>query len=112
MIEKTILDYLNGVLSVPCYMERPDVQIPTSYVVIEKTGGTIINQVERATLAVQAYAGTMYDAATLNEAVKAAMLNSISLGSISSCKLNSNYNYTDTSTKQYRYQSVWDVVFY
>lgn len=112
MIEKTILDYLTEILAAPCYMERPDSQIPASYVVIEKTGGTMTNQIESATIAVQAYAGTMYDAAALNESVKSAMLNIITLDSISSCKLNSNYNYTDTSTKQYRYQSVWDVVFY
>lgn len=112
MVEKTILDYLNSALTVPCYMERPDAQIPESYVVIEKTGGTISNQIERATIAVQAYGPTLYEAAALNESIKAAMLDSITLNSISSCKLNSNYNYTDTSTKQYRYQSVWDVVFY
>lgn len=112
MIEEIIIEYLSGALNVPCYMERPDKDIPTRYVVIEKTGGSMNNHIEDATFAIQAYAGSMYSAAALNESVKRAMLDIIALDSIASCKLNSNYNYTDTSTKQYRYQSVWDVVFY
>lgn len=30
---------------------------------------------------------------------------------ISKAKLNSDYNYTDTTTKSYRYQAVYDLVF-
>jgi hypothetical protein len=55
----------------------------------------------------------MYEAATMNEEIKAAMLNSlITLGSVAKVDLNSDYNYTDTTTKTYRYQAVFDIVHY
>ena len=40
-----------------------------------------------------------------------AMDNIISLDSISKSKLNSDYNFTDTTKKQYRYQAVYDLVY-
>lgn len=110
MVEKTILDYLSGVLDVPVYMERPPEE-PKSYVLIEKTGSSAENYIESATLAVQSYAASMYDAAALNERVKAAMEGSIERPDISRCDCNSDYNYTDTTKKKYRYQAVFDIVY-
>ena len=110
MIEKTILDYLDDRLDVPVYMERPEGDIG-SLVVLEKTGSSVFNHVTSATFAVQSYAASLYDAAILNEDVKNAMDDLISLAEISSSKLNSDYNFTDTSTKDYRYQAVYDIVY-
>ena len=31
---------------------------------------------------------------------------------VASCRLNSDYNFTDTTKKQYRYQAVFDIVYY
>ena len=53
----------------------------------------------------------MYKAAELNEKVKAAMERLIELDSVSKCELNTDYNFTDTDKKQYRYQAVFDVVY-
>ena len=111
MVEKTILDYLSDVLDVPVYMERPPKE-PKSYVLIEKTGSSAENYIESATLVVQSYAASMYDAATLNCRVKAAMNGSVQLPEISCCDCNSDYNYTDTTKKKYRYQAVFDVTHY
>jgi len=112
MIEKTILDYLSDCLpDVPVYMEVP-ADRPAVFVVIEKTGSSRINHIDSATIAVQSYGATLYDAAALNERVKTAMLDSITLDSISRAALNSDYNYTDTASKHYRYQAVFDVTFY
>ena len=111
MIEKTILDYLNGVLSVPAYMERPE-NPPESYVIIEKTGSGRENRLNSATLAIKSHAPTLYGAAELNEAVKAAMDNAVSLSSVTRCRLNSDYNYTEDATRQYRYQAVFDLWHY
>lgn len=110
MVEKTILDYLSGALDVPVYMERPPVE-PKSYVLIEKTGSSTENYIESATLAIQSYAASMYDAATLNKRVKAAMERSVERPDISRCDCNSDYNYTDTTKKKYRYQAVFDIVY-
>ena len=73
MIEKTILDYLGSKLAESVYMEVPE-DPPQSFAVIEKTGSGEENGIFTATLAVQSHAETLYDAATLNETVKAAML--------------------------------------
>ena len=31
---------------------------------------------------------------------------------IAACRLNSDYNFTDTAKKKYRYQAVFDLVYY
>lgn len=112
MIEKTVLDYLTDALDgVPVYMENPETR-PDLYVVIEKTGSGKKNHICSATIAVQSYAPSMYEAAELNEYVKDAMENLTELGSVSRVALNSDYNYTDTASKHYRYQAVFDVTFY
>ncbi len=109
MIEKIILDYLSKNLSAPVSMEVQQGQ--TDFVVIEKTGSSTDNHIYSATIAVQSYGGTMYKAAELNEKVKAAMERLIELDSVSKCELNTDYNFTDTDKKQYRYQAVFDVVY-
>ena len=111
MIEKIICDYLNKELKVPAYMEEQKNK-PKSYVLIMKTGSGRSNHIMSATIAIQSYAGSLYEAAVLNETVKEAMLNIISLGEVSSCKLNSDYDFTDPETKRYRYQAVFDLVHY
>lgn len=111
MIEKTILDYLNAHVSVPCFMERPEVP-PASYVLIEKTGSTRSNHINQATLALQSYAPTLYQAAALNEEIKTIMDESIELDSVCRAQLNSDYNFTDTAAKQYRYQAAYDITHY
>ena len=57
-------------------------------------------------------ADSMYAAAKLNEEVKAIMKGIIELPEVSSCRLDSDYNFTDTATKKYRYQAVFDLVHY
>ena len=54
----------------------------------------------------------MYDAAALNEEVILAMQNLIEVDDVTHVELNSNYNYTDTTTKEYRYQAVFDITHY
>lgn len=115
MIEYSILDYLANTLSVPVYMETPeDYKNPSTkdFVRIEKTGSGKSNHIFTATFAIQSYSDTLNKAALLNEAVKNAMEGIITLDNIVSVDLNSDYNFTDTSTKQYRYQAVFDLVHY
>ena len=54
----------------------------------------------------------MYEAAALNEKVKAAMKRIIERDEISRSTLNSDYNFTDVTTKKYRYQAVYDLKYY
>lgn len=111
MIEKVLIDYLNEALTVSVYMERP-VYPPAKYVIIQKTGSSKSNQICSATIAFQSYAETLYDAASLNEEVKAAVENAVTLPEVSSAKLNSDYNFTNTASKQYRYQAVFNITHY
>lgn len=109
MIEITILNYLNGCLSVPVYMEVPE-RPPARYVVLEKTGSSKRNFIYEATFAIQSIADSLYEAAELNEEVKVVMEDLPELDQVSRSTLNSDYNFTDTTTKKYRYQAVFDLV--
>lgn len=110
MVEKIMLDYLSENLTVPVFMEEP-VDDLASYVVLEKTGSSEANHIPTATIAVQSYGGSLYDAASLNESVKAIIKDAIQLDTISAIRLNSDYNFTDTTTKKYRYQALFVVTY-
>ena len=56
--------------------------------------------------------GSMLDAMDLNEDVKEVMDGIITLDEIVRVDLNSDYNYTDDSTKEYRYQAVYQITHY
>lgn len=115
MIELTVLTYLQTCLTtsdatIPVYAEVP-VEMPGTFVVIEKTGSGMTNKLNSATIAIQSYAPTLYEAATLNETIKGFMDAMPDTQNVFRSKLNSDYNYTDTSTKRYRYQAVYDITF-
>lgn len=112
MIEETILTYLNSKLDVPVYMEEPKKDTPAAYVVIEKTGSGKSNQINSSTFAIKSYNTSMYETAKLNDTVKKAMDQAISLSTVCASRLNSDYNFTDTTTKRYRYQAVYDLIHY
>ena len=113
MIEKTVRDYLDGELSQPVWMEIPkNATLPDEYVILEKTGSGRENHLTSSTFAIQSYAKSLYGAAALNEKVKEAMDGIISLDGVTKTALNSDYNFTDTSKKQYRYQAVYDISHY
>lgn len=110
MIELIIKNYLDGHLPVPSFFERPE-HPPTRYILLEKTGGAESNHINSATFAFQSYAESLYEAAMLNEKLKTVINESIELAEISRAKLNSDYNFTDPETKEYRYQAVFDFTY-
>ena len=110
MIEKIVRDYLEEALNVGVYLEIP--QGETTFIVLEKTGSFEENHISRATIAVQSYGPSLYETAELNVRVINAMKGIIELDDISDCELNSDYNFTDTETKQYRYQAVFYITHY
>lgn len=111
MIEVTIYDFLKDNLSVPVYMERPETP-PEEYVMLEKTASSRFNLITESTFAVQSYADTLYNAVVLNDEVKNVMDELVTLDSIGKIGLNSDYNFTDTASKQYRYQAVFNITHY
>ena len=112
MIEKIVLDYLNtSDLGVTAYMQRPEAE-PESYIVLQKTGSSRTDRIDMATFAVQSYAPTLYEAATLNKDVKAVMEDLAELDEIGRVKLVSDYNFTSSTAKRYRYQAVYNITHY
>lgn len=111
MIETVILNYLKENMDVPVYMEIPK-NPETRFITLEKTGGGIVNHIGKATFAIQSHAESLFEAAFLNVRMINVMLDSIILDEITHCSLNSDYNYTDGNTKDYRYQAVFDLTHY
>lgn len=111
MIEKIVLDYLERKLGIPVFMEEPSEKLDR-YIVIEKTSGSNSDHIDAATLAIQSYGESLYEAACLNDRMKKEMEIITELDEISSVNLNSDYNYTDTARKKYRYQAVYDLVYF
>jgi hypothetical protein len=110
IIEKVICDYLSNKLNIPVLPEKP--KRPYGRMVfVEKIGGGD-GFIKNSTLAIQSYEESLYKAAELNELVKDAMRDIIELNEICRVDLNSDYNWTDTETKEYRYQAVYDIIHY
>ena len=118
MIEADVRNYLMGQISVPVFLELPEVPSedypvwPGSFVLIEKIGERKTNHICTASIALQSYSlKSMYGAASLDETVRDAMEGIISVPSVGSSRMQSNYNFTDTRTKRYRYQCVFDIAY-
>ena len=113
MIERTLLNALERGTNVPTYAEVPE-NPPQYFIVIERTGGAQRGHEQRAALiAIQSYAPTLLEAAELNEQVLDVMREiQFTEDEVISCILNSNYNFTDPDSKRYRYQAVFDLVYF
>ena len=111
MIELVILNHLKEGLDVPVFMEKPT-NAPSEYVLFEKTGGGRNETMPSATFAFQSYSTSLFKAAVLNEAVKNEVDHLVLLDEIRGVTFNTDYNFTDTTTKQYRYQAVYDIKHY
>ena len=110
IIEKKIYDYLKSKLSVHVGMERPQ-NPPESYVIIERVGGNESNYIPQATIAIKSIAPTLFRAASLDHDVVTAMRDFATVDNVSSCTLNADTNFTDTTTKEYRYQSTYIIAY-
>ena len=115
MVETVLYNYLKDLFyedQIPVYMERPENRPSGKYIIIEKTGGTKTDKIATNTFAFQSYGDTLYDASSLNESVKSAVESAEYLDEISGVTLNSDYNFTDTASKSYRYQAVFAITHY
>ncbi len=111
MIEIIVKEYLSKQLEIEAVTERSDAKMK-KYLLIEKTGRSRENFIDTATITIQSYAESMYEAAVLNERVKKAMDDIAVLSNVSKSELNSDYNFTDTTKKEYRYQAVYDITYF
>ena len=109
MIEETVLNYLisKGFRAV---MEEEGLEC--DYLVIEKAGGSGDKMPSNSVITIQSYSESLAVAAKLSEKMINAMHDIIELPEICRCELNSNYNFTDTARKRYRYQAVFNITHY
>lgn len=113
LIEQVVIEYLKNALETDAvYAEEPDENI-TEYVVVEKTGSGRENYINNSTVAIQSYSSTLYNTIVLNDRVKAAM-DEMWLNSpyVTDSTLNSDYNFSDSKRRRYRYQAVYDLTHY
>ena len=110
IIEAYVIAYLDD-LGYRVYGEVPK-STEGEFVTVERTGAGWKNQIDSATLAVQAWADTMLEAATLADAVAEDLRSMIGEDEISSVSVTGPYNYTDPRTNKYRYQAAVYVVYY
>lgn len=111
MIDLVILDFLSAALDVPVRMEIP-ADRPTRFVVLKRSGRGRESYLETCNLITESHAESLLEAAALNEQVKAAMDTLVNLDEISSAELSTDYPLTDTASKQYRYQAVYEIYHY
>jgi len=111
MIELIILNHLNSKIEESVHLEKPSAQTG-SYVVFQKTSSSKSNHLPSAKIAFQSYSESLYNAVELNGRVKEAVESLIELNEIRGLTLNGDYNFTDTATKEYRYQAVYDIRYY
>jgi hypothetical protein len=111
MIELIIRKYLVSKLEIPVVLEHQK-NLPKRYILLEKTSGKRNNYLNSSTIAIQSYAESLLEAAKLNEKIKNIMYDLVAVDEVSRVDLNSDYNFTDPETKQYRYQAVFDINYY
>lgn len=110
MIITKLISYLTEHLNVFVGLEAPEAT--TGYVLIDQTGSNTRNHITTTTIAVQSYGASLYEALMLNERVKAVVLSFVEEDEVASVKLETDYNFTNTETKQYRWQAVFQITHY
>lgn len=111
MIEIIILNHLEKRLDCPVVLSLADGFKESRFVRFERVGSSKTNLVNRVSFAFQSYGSNLLEAAELNEELKSAISEISTLDEIGSVKLVSDYNFTDDSTKKYRYQAIYEIYF-
>lgn len=111
MIEIIVRQKLEEQLNIPVFLEQP-INKPEKYILIERKGMGETNHLGSSIFMLQSYAESMYESALLNKALISEFKGLISLDEMVSISLNTDYIFTDVTSKKYRYQAVFDVKHY
>lgn len=108
MIETIVRDHLTAA-GFPSYMEVPE-NPEAEYLLIEKTGSSKRNTIRSAAIAIQCVSRkSLFRAAQMCDQVIDVMEGLADEEEVFGCKLVSDYNYTNTETKEYRYQAIFTI---
>lgn len=111
-IEKEVIAYLKGALDTEhVYAEVSD-STAEEFFVVDKTGSSTEENLCTSTLAIQSYGDRKVRASELNEILKDAMEGITDRDGITGCHLVTDYNYSNITKKQHRYQAVFEITHY
>lgn len=112
MIEKIICKFLTNNLDIPAFPEKPE-DPPERYILVEKTDGSCKNFINKSMISIYTYDASLYKTASLNEQVKNIVMDRLpEHEDICRVELKSEGNNTDTESKEYRYQTVFEITHY
>lgn len=111
MIELELKNYLEEKTKLDVFMMLP-INKPKEFISIERIGGDYENMLKSSTFAIQSWGESLFNVATLNEEIKNHLFEFTENEKVSKVKINSDYNFTDTTTKKYRYQIVAEIWHY
>ena len=113
MIETTIINYLRKKFPKEKITAEVPNGMPDRFITVEKTGSRQIGRgLFQSTVAVQSWEERKIEAAKLSESVCKALRNMPDEMDEVSRSEGSDYDFTDTTTKRYRYQAVFEITHY
>lgn len=112
MIEEAIIKYLKTKFPAEKVSAEVPTGMPERFITVEKTGSQQTNiGLYESTVAVQSWAMSKMEAAKLSSEVCDAMRDMPFETDVSRVR-GSDYDFTDTTTKRYRYQGVFTITHY
>ena len=110
IIEKIIRDYLMENLTAPIVTETPTADL-AEYVTFRVYDRAKQDQIEMATVEFECYSDSKYNAATLDEDLRTAMENIVSLNDIMGARFGGGSDEIDSTLKRYRYRSFFNLYY-
>ena len=111
MIELELKKHLEDRTKLDVYLMLP-INKPKEFISFERIGGNYDNMLKSSTFTIQSWGESLFSVATLNERIKDYLNEFVENEKVSKVKINSDYNFTDTTTKKYRYQIVVEIWHY
>lgn len=108
-IESFIIQHLNQSLDEVSAYGLVPAERPNTFVVLERTGGTIEHFLHHSFFVTDCYGETLEEAVNLSEKVIEAMKTLPLHGRVTHVSINSIYNDTDTETHEYKYGVLFEV---
>ena len=111
MIEEIIIKHLNEVLGIHVGGEVP-AKPDRRFVVVQKRGGERTDHIYTSLFQFDVYAESLFEASALCKEVIKVVDDLICIEEICNCDYGGDYNATDTASKRYRYQAMYNITHY
>ena len=111
MIEVTLRNYLSDNMDIPVLMEHPQTSVK-KYILLQLADASIVNHIDMATIFVNVYADSLYEAAELRDKVKELLLNAIFITGIAKSSLGQDQAATDSANHLYQYSLTFNFYYY